>query len=140
MQQYKEITSIDYVIQRTKCRCNACDSEFLEYTPLNYELVCFIDASGEKYFLPTYGEYGYLYLLEKIVEDWKPSERITMGVIKKFEEKLVEITPHSVSLFQKIKCPACSKGDIMVLERIPIKNYPVNWMKIDIEKVQFLKS
>lgn len=135
MKQYKEIVSTDYFIQKLKCRCNTCCFEFYEYIPLNYELVCFTDKFDKKYFLPTYGEYGYLDLLEKLVEDWKPNQKITSTVVKNFEQELKKITLHSVSLFRKIKCSACSKDDVIVLQRESIKNYPVKWMKIDIENI-----
>lgn len=135
MERYKQIASTDYFIQKLKCRCNACCFEFCEYIPLNYELVCFKDEFDEKYFLPTYGEYGYLDLLEKIVEDWKPNQQITNKVVKSFEQKFSQITPYSVSLFQKIRCPTCSKDDVIVIQRQSIKNYPVNWIKIDTENV-----
>lgn len=127
----KEITSDNYVIEELKCRCTVCGFEFFEYMPLNYELVCFIDELGEKYFLPTYGEYGYLDLLEKIVKNWTPDKEITSRVVKSFEERLEKITPIKVSLFQKVKCPICSKDDVIVIDRTPIKDYPVNWLKID---------
>lgn len=135
MRQYKEISLTNYYIQQLICKCNTCDFEFDEYTSLNYELVCFIDELGEKFFMPTYGEYGYLDLLEKIVEDWKPNERITRKVVKKFEEKLVNITPRPMTVFQKIQCPICSSDDIIIIKRTTLKNYPVNWVKIDMEKI-----
>lgn len=135
MRQYKEITATNYCLQKLKCRCNACSFEFIEYIPLNYELVCFIDEFGEKYYLPTHGEYGYLDLLEKIVEGWKPDKDITNKVSEKFEKKFAEITPYSLSLFQKIKCPVCSREDITVIRRETIENYPINWIKIDTENI-----
>lgn len=135
MERYREIASTDYYIQRLKCRCNACCFEFYEYIPLNYELVCFIDKFGEKYFLPTYGKYGYLDLLERLVEDWKPNQQITSKAVKNFEQEFLKIIPNSVSLFQKTKCPTCSKEDVIVIQRESIKNYPVKWMKIDIENI-----
>lgn len=133
MKKYREISCTDYVVQELKCKCNTCNLEFLDYIPLNYELVCFKDGFGTKYFLPTYGENGYLDLLQKLVEDWTPGKQITKSVVKKFEEKLVEVTPHVVSLFQNVRCPACSKDDVVVMKRTPIKNHPVKWMEIDIE-------
>lgn len=135
MEKYREITSSDYFIQKLKCRCNMCNFEFYEYIPLNYELVCFIDEFDRKYFLPTYGQYGYLDLLEKLVEDWEMDKQITYKVVKIFEEKFKKLTPCSVSLFHKIKCPSCSKDDIFVIQREVLKDYPVNWIKIDTENI-----
>ena len=135
MTQYREIVPSDYFIQQLKCRCNICNLEFYDYIPLNYELVCFIDESDIKYFLPTYGEYGYLDLLEKLVEDWEKDKEITYKVVKKFEEKFKKITPYPVSLFKKTKCPACLNEDVFVIQRESLKNYPVNWIKIDPENL-----
>lgn len=50
-------------------------------------------------------------------------------------KEILKITPHSVSFFQKIKCPTCSKEDVFVIQRESIKNYPVKWMKIDVENI-----
>lgn len=140
MSNYKEIKCTNYFIQELKCRCSICGFEFLDYLPLNYELVCFIDSSGEKYFMPTYGENGYLELLQKVVEGWKTNEQITRNVVIKFEEKLVELTPHPLSLFQKVKCPACSKDDIIIIQRLTLKNPPIKWVKINIEHPYVLKN
>lgn len=74
-------------------------------------------------------------VLEKIVEDWTPDKEITSRVVKSFEDRLEKITPIKVSLFQKIKCPICLKDDVIVIERTPIKNHPVNWLKIDTGKI-----
>lgn len=135
MERYIEVSMDNYCVQELKCRCNFCGFEFLDYVALNYELVCFEDERAEKYFLPTYGEYGYLYLLENLIEDWHPNIPITSSVSKKLESKLDKITPYHLSLFQKVKCPTCSSDDVSVIKRTDKKNFPIKWVKIDAHKV-----
>jgi len=135
MKKYEEISIENYCIQKLKCKCNKCNFEFSEYTPLNYELVCFEDKDGKKYFLPTYGKYGYLDLLGKLVEGWNSDEMITQSVTEKFEMKLKEITPHDLSLFHKVKCPNCKTDEISICNRNTLLDYPINWLKIDTEKI-----
>lgn len=135
MSKYQEIKTKDYCIQELECKCNNCNHKFLENTPLNYEMVCFEDEIGEKYFLPTYGKLGYLDLLEKLVPDWNPNERITKLITQRFEEEISKITPNKVSLLQEIKCPICNNHNILICKRTYIENSPVKWLEINIEKL-----
>ena len=135
MTQYKEITLEKYNILKQECRCNKCSHFFEEYISQDYELVCFEDETGIKYFLPTYGEYGYLDLLEKMIDEWNPRERITKMVTERFVEKLNELTQSKVSLLQKVKCPICHSYDIFVCKRVTIENHPIQWLKIDTNKI-----
>ena len=114
-----------------QCVCNACTKEFTELTPSNYELVCFEDELAQKYFLPTYGEYGYLHLLKKLVPQWNPQKEITKEITDLFEAELNKITPFNVTLASIGKCPFCHSEDIMVLKRASVLNCPVNRLKID---------
>ena len=41
----------------------------MRQVPSNYELVYFTLENGEKRFLPTYGRYGYLDLLDRLVDE-----------------------------------------------------------------------
>ena len=63
MKKYTPVSMENYCIQELECRCNDCNNQFSEFMPFNYELVCFEDEVGKKYFLPTYGDFGYLDLL-----------------------------------------------------------------------------
>ena len=77
MKKYTPVSMENYCIQELECRCNDCNNQFSEFMPFNYELVCFEDEVGKKYFLPTYGDFGYLDLLNKLVEQWNYNENIT---------------------------------------------------------------
>lgn len=139
MEKYKEIKADNYCIQKLECRCDNCNNKFIEYTTANYELVCFEDKDGKKYFLPSYGKYGYLDLLEKLVEGWDYSGEITKSVTEKFERKLKEITPYDVFLFHRVRCPKCKTTDIFICKRNTLLNHPIKWMKIDTDKCKNLK-
>ena len=131
MEQYEEISFDNYCVENVQCVCNACTKEFTELTPSNYELVCFEDEQAQKYFLPTYGEYGYLHLLKKLVPQWNPKKEITKEITDLFEAELNKITPFNVTLASIGKCPFCRSEDIMVLKRASVLNCPVNRLKID---------
>jgi len=135
MKDYKEISVEDYCIQELECICNDCKIQFYDYMELNYELVCFKDEVGKKYFLPTYGKYGYLYLLERLVDEWNENDRITKMVTEKFERKLNEITRYSVTLCNRVSCPVCKQCNVFVAKRNIIKNGSINWLKIDVSKL-----
>ena len=124
----------NYNIQRLQCVCTECRCEFNEFNAADYELVCFENNEGEKIFLPSYGKYGYLYLLKKLVKGWDNRHSITKSVTDEFEKKLANFTPYRVSLFQKIKCPNCKSFDIHVSQRENLFNFPVKWLEIDTDK------
>ena len=60
---------------------------FSEYVPSNYELVCFLLENGEKRFLPTYGRYGYLDLMDRLIDKWEHNDKITESIRKRFNFK-----------------------------------------------------
>jgi len=136
MKQYEEITMDNYCIQKLECSCNVCQHTFYEYTASNYELVCFEDADGKKYFLPTYGEYGYLDLLEKLVEDWNAETKITHKVTNEFEAKLNELTPYNITMWHRVKCLSCHSNNVTILKREVLHNHPITWVKIDKKKIR----
>ena len=133
--QYMKIHTKNYCIEERKCKCNFCNNSFFEYSPVNYELVCFDDGKGNRLFLPTYGKYGYLDLLQKLVENYTDKQPITAKVVNEFEKQLKAITSVPVSIVRKTICPNCHKEDVLVIERITHKDFPVNWLEIDIENL-----
>lgn len=99
MNQYIEIATNNYCVDKLKCICKKCKNEFWDYLPTNYELVCFSTENGEKRFLPTYGKYGYLYLLSKLVDEWREDDEITKEISDKFETEIQKLIPYKVTLF-----------------------------------------
>lgn len=136
MKKYMSVSMENYCIQELECRCNDCNSHFSELMPLNYELVCFEDEAGEKYFLPIYGKYGYLDLLDQFVEQWNHNEDITKKIVDKFERKLNEITELKVSMVDSVRCPLCKSENISICKRNTLQKYPVDWLKIDIGSME----
>ncbi len=132
MSQYVEIFANDFCIDELKCICEICKNKFTEYAPSNYELVCFMLESGEKRFLPTYGMYGYLDLLDRLLDDWNKSDRITEVILHKFEEKLQRITPYKAVISQT-RCPLCASQNIHVVQKTMRTNLKVKWLEINVD-------
>lgn len=101
-------------------------------------MICFEGEDDKKYFLPTYGKYGYLDLLDRLVDKWNPNEEITKSVAVEFEKKLNKIVQHNVTMFTRLRCPLCKKDNITIVKRDTLLKYPVNWLKIDIESIKDL--
>lgn len=129
----RDISADNYCIEKLSCICNECAIEFDSLVPSNYELVCFEDSSGSRYFLPVYGECGYLYLLEKLFH--RPIPQVTAQITAEFNKRLSSITARTVSLLQKNRCPSCKGENITVLGREVMHNYPVRWLGIDIDSL-----
>lgn len=83
-------------------------------------------------FLPTYGMYGYLDLLDRLLDDWNKSDRITEVILHKFEEKLQRITPYKVVISQT-RCPLCASQNIHVAQKTMRTNLKVKWLEINVD-------
>jgi len=130
MKQYTKICADNYCIDQLQCVCEECKNKFLDYFPTNYELVCFSLDDGKKIFLPTYGKYGYLDLLSKLVDGWKQTDAITKIVLDKFLRELQKIIPNKV-VMDKAKCTVCGSYNIRVINRQTKLNLKVDWLEID---------
>lgn len=131
MKEYRKITMKHYCVEKLMCCRNTCKNEFVDIIPFGYELICFDMASGEKVFLPTYGENGYLDLLKKLVPEWNDSKEISFKVSKLFEERINNYTPCKVSYHNKTECMKCHSTEIVITKRIMKENYPIRWIEID---------
>lgn len=121
----------NYCIERLDCRCSSCGNVFSGYAPSGSELVCFEDNLGNRHFLKTYGDYGYLYLMEKL--GCSAALPITPQTVAEFESKLSRITAAPVSLLKRERCPSCGSEEATVTKRELLPNHPVSWLGIDID-------
>lgn len=130
MNPFMEISADNYCVDELNCVCKTCTKKFSECVPSNYELVCFLLENGEKRFLPTYGKYGYLDLLGRLVSDWNPAKPITKSVSNQFIAELQNITPYKIreSLLQ---CPSCGSSAIQVMKRTAQYGRTVKWLEIN---------
>lgn len=112
--------------------CGYGGEKFFECVPSNYELVYFSLENGEKRFLPTYGRYGYLDLLDRLVDEWKPNDEITESISNRFITELQKITPYKVML-NEIKCPFCGNHNVLIMQRSPRSSRTIEWLEIDID-------
>ena len=86
--------------------------------------------NGEKRFLPTYGKYGYLDLLGRLVSDWNPAKPITESVSNQFIAELQNITPYQIKEYQLI-CPSCGSTAIQVMKKTAQYGRTVKWLEIN---------
>lgn len=135
MKQYTKIYANNYCVDQLQCVCEECKTIFLDYFPANYELVCFSLEDGKKKFLPTYGKYGYLDLLSKLVDGWKQTDAITKIVLDNFLQKLQKIIPYKV-VMDKTKCTVCGSYNIRVINRQTKLSPKVDWLEIDKDSLE----
>lgn len=134
MSKYKKITQKNYCIEKEECICLECNFDFYEEMPYNNELVKFKCGDGINRYLPIYNEYGYLFLLQKILKKWNPSKPILESDMMVFEEKLSEITPYGVKI-DSIICPHCGSNHLKIMHGEVVLNPTIEWIEIDIEKI-----
>lgn len=132
MRQYRQILTNNYCIEELTYFCEKCQKKFFECVPSNYELVYFTLENGEKRFLPTYGRYGYLDLLDRLVDEWKPNDEITESISIRFITELQKITPYKV-MFNEVKCPFCGNHNVLIMQRSPRFNRSIEWLEIDVD-------
>ena len=78
-------------------------------------------------------------MLDKLVDEWHPNENITKHIVAQFEKNLDKFTQHKVSTFDgNIQCPFCKNNNILISKRNTLVNYPVDWLKIEIDSIQDL--
>lgn len=133
MSQYVKIYTNNYCINELRCFCKECKNEFIDYVPANYELVCFSLNDHEKRFLPTYGKYGYLDLLGKLVVGWSQNDRITKEISDRFEQELQKIVPYKVKMNKTQCCTLCGSNKIQIMQRSFRQDIEVNWLEIDVD-------
>ena len=130
MNPFMKISLDNYCVDELDCVCKTCKKEFSECAPSDYELVCFLLENGEKRFLPTYGKYGYLDLLGRLVSDWNPAKPITESVSNQFIAELQNITPYQIKEYQLI-CPSCGSTAIQVMKKTAQYGRTVKWLEIN---------
>ena len=140
MKTYIPILSDDYCIKELTCGCAICGKEFMIHIPNDYELVQFVCSDERKRYLPSYGPYGYLSLLEHLINEWTPGKSITPHISDMFTTKLSEICPYRVRLFTKsqIQCPSCNSTKFIIQKEKVVHNLPVEWIEIQEEFIKKL--
>lgn len=139
MKLYFTISTTNYCIREITYRCITCNEVFLAHIPNDYELVQFICSDGKKRYLPTYGKYGYLFLLPYLVDGWSPNKTITQKVSNTFTAKLSEVCPYKVRFFNmsQLQCPYCGSINNSVQGEKIYRNVAVDWIEI---QEDFIKS
>lgn len=114
----------------TQLKCRVCGTVFDWRQPDAYSLIKFVSENGrEERWLPTYGEFGYLDLLQRLVPSWKPDSTITKSVADAFDIALSALlAKNNLQRFRVEEgkaCPSCSSKELTILAREEEQATPV---------------
>ena len=136
-----EAISSTYAIDRITMKCRNCSYEFkfLEAGGMGgYAIIKYQEVNGEEIrWLPTYGKGGYLYLMQKLLPDFRIENEITQQIAEEFNELLKAYTEPSTrgNLFALARfpkeCPSCNSKELATLEEEILDSSDATWMKID---------
>ena len=124
-----------YWITATHYRCRPGAHEFSWHWAEGGEIVKFVNTVGrEERWLPTYGRYGYLELLERLVPGFLRDHEIGYEVANKFRQVLMELQS-SVGLKDVYTvderpptCPTCNTRELDEISHEVTVNPPVTWL------------
>lgn len=115
-------------------RCTECSERFEYRSASGDYMVKFVEEGGiEERWLPTYGEGGYLHLLQRLVPGFASSEEITEDISRTFENAFVRHQTKSKRgnvfiICRGVTCPQCGSRSANVLgERVETAP-PVVWL------------
>ncbi len=124
-----------YSITVTRLKCRACGT-FFEWRQADaYSLIKFVSDDGrEERWLPTYGEFGYLDLLQRLVPSWKPDATITKSVADAFDCSLGELLKKNNLQRFRIEegkvCPSCASKELTILSENALVNPPIKRLEV----------
>ncbi|MHC1723771.1 MAG: hypothetical protein AB9836_11290 [Aminipila sp.] len=126
-----------YIINSLLYKCKNCQNEYEHLLCKGNQLVKYIEKNGsEVRWLPTYGQGGYLDLLERLLENFKMNSEITMKNAKDFDIIFQNYTEKSANGNSFVisdgrhKCPNCESKELMLISEKILENPTINWMKI----------
>jgi len=128
-----------YSISETRFECRACGAVFQWRHADAYSLVKFISDDGsEERWLPTYGESGYLELLQRLVPSWRPESAITRSVADAFDRALGKLLERNNLTRFRIEtgkvCPRCSSKELTIVSEVVLANPPIERLEVPMEE------
>lgn len=129
-----------YYIREVLHSCAECGESFIVMYSMHDDLVKYIEpTSGEERWLPVFGKYGYLDLLERLVPGYSRDMEVTMPISRDFGgrfEKLQEPSssgrPFSVAV--RASCPRCGGIKLRTDREIALESPPIYWMRFRIDE------
>jgi hypothetical protein len=124
-----------YAVRDVRYTCNSCGESFSVLEPLGYELVKYVSSDyAEERWLPTYGETGYLHLIEQLLPDFTQDQEITVSISKRFEKAFSAIQKPSKTgmpfvVFVRARCSACGSTDLNTIKEALLDTPPLKWME-----------
>jgi DNA-directed RNA polymerase subunit RPC12/RpoP len=125
-----------YWIAVTHYRCAACGSKFEWRWPEGGEIVKFVELGGdEERYLPTFGEGGYFWLLERLVRGYSTQSEISVTVAREFRRAFAgiqELSPRGQEFVvddRAPRCPNCGDTHVEVVSSIVERNPSVGWLR-----------
>lgn len=126
----------EYYVVEVECKCRKCGVKFGYRKCIDDSLVKFIDSSGlEEAWMPTYGDGGYLNLLETLVPGFDSHHQaITVPISRRFEIAFSEFQSPPTSggrwsIGVRPICPQCGTTNVKQLTETVLYNPELAWAK-----------
>jgi len=129
-----------YSVRKVLYSCNSCGKSFYVLQPNGNEIVKYFEPeSGEERWLPTFGDGGYLYLIEQLLPSFTQNQEVTMAISRRFEKAFSTIQkPSSLGLpyilFVRASCPECGNAKLMTKKEFLLDSPPLTWMEYHLKE------
>lgn len=139
MRYIKPTPPQQYSVRKVFYSCNSCGKSFSVLQPYGNDVVKYVATDGEdERWLPTYGEGGYLYLMERLLPDFMQNQEITMAISRRFERVFSPLQKMSKNglpfvLFIRARCSACGSTDLRTEKESLLNSPPLEWMEYRLE-------
>ncbi len=139
MSYVQAIPPKNYCVRDVRYCCSNCGKSFSVLYPEHNELVKYVETdSGEERWLPTFGDLGYLDLMERLVPSFSKGSEISMSISREFEKEFSRIQERSesgrpFSLFIKAICPNCEGENLQIEQEQKLESPPLPWMRFWLE-------
>jgi hypothetical protein len=126
----------DYYIAVIECKCEVCGMTFVFRRCRDESLVKFKSSSGTgEAWLPTYGNDGYLALLEQLIPGFDlKRQQIIEPIVRRFEIEFqtIQVPPAKGGwwiLDRRCICPNCSTTNVKQLHETILHNPELSWIR-----------
>ena len=138
------ITPKSYCINSLDYKCSICNEESTILVPHGNEIIKCKEVNGdETRWLPTYGNGGFLELLEILVPDNIQTNEVSIKIAREFERSLQPHMEKSTkgNLFTLVglgrhKCFNCDSTELKLMKETMQVSPEVQWMGISCELIK----
>jgi hypothetical protein len=106
--------------------------------PNGYDLVKFIVPEGDdERWLPTYGNGGYLYLMERLVPGFSREQEVSMEIYRRFEMEFSRVQVKSTTgqtfiVSTRARCPVCGTMNLDCAGDALLDTPSLEWMEYEL--------